>query len=117
MASISNVPEQSGNDPPSPQLVISAEVDWITTKIAYHPDGRLVTGSESGAVRVWSSQSGEQEATLMEEKRPRYDPRWYKDYQRRRLWRDQSLGCQISRTGQCMDPRSAVSRDFHLARR
>ena len=66
MASVSNVPEQPGNDPPRPQLVISAEVDWITTKIAYLPDGRLVTGSESGAVRVWSSQSGEQEGTSME---------------------------------------------------
>ena len=66
MTSISTIPEQSGNDPPRPQLVISADADWITIKVAYLPDGRLVAGSESGAVRVWNSQNGEQEGTSME---------------------------------------------------
>ena len=65
MASISTIPEQSGNDTPiGPQLVIS--VDECIVKIAYLPDGRIVTGSQSGAVRVWNSQSGEQEGTSME---------------------------------------------------
>ena len=63
MERISNIPEQSGNDTPRPQLVISGDNDYITT-VAYFPDGRVVTGSRSGAVRVWNSQSGEQEGMM-----------------------------------------------------
>ena len=65
MESISIMPEQSGDDAPRPQLVISGDDECIT-QIAYLPDGRLVTGSESGAVRVWNVQSGEQEGPSME---------------------------------------------------
>ena len=66
MASISNIPEQSANDAPTPQLAISDDNDDYITTAAYLPDGRIVTGSKSGAVRVWNSQSGEQEGTSME---------------------------------------------------
>ena len=65
MASIGNIPEQSGNDAPRPQLVISMDGEYIT-KIVYLPDGRLVTGSWGGAVMVWNLQSREQEGTSME---------------------------------------------------
>ena len=68
MASISNLPEQYGNEAPTPQLVISRDDNGAISKIAYLPGGRLVTGSESGAVRVWNLQSGEQEGTSMDHK-------------------------------------------------
>ena len=56
---ISIISEQSGNDIPMPQLVISGDDGWIA-QIAYLPDGRVVTGSpESGVIRVWNLQSGE----------------------------------------------------------
>ena len=61
------VPEQSDNNAPRPQLVISAaDDDDRIRKVAYLPDGRVVTGSMSGAVRVWNLQTGEQEGTSME---------------------------------------------------
>ena len=69
MTSISTIPEQSGNEVPRPQLVISAadsDDGWIR-KIAYLPDGRVVTGSKSGAVRVWNLQTGEREGTSIRE--------------------------------------------------
>ena len=65
------MPAQSG-DAPRPQLVISGDDDRIS-QIAYLPHGRLVTGSESGAVRVWNLQSGEQEGTSMEHEKGVFD--------------------------------------------
>ena len=64
MTGIGIIPAQFG-DAPRPQLAISGDGKPIT-QIAYLPDGRLVTGSESGAVRIWNLQSEEQEGTPME---------------------------------------------------
>ena len=58
------MPEQSGNDTPRPQLVVSGDESIV--QIAYLSDGRVVTESRSG-VRVWNLQSGEQEASIEHE--------------------------------------------------
>ena len=67
MTSISTRAEQSGNEAPRPQLVISRDDDYgrIIT-VAYLPDGRAVTGSASGAVRICNLQTGEQEGMSMD---------------------------------------------------
>ena len=63
MASISSMPEQSDNDAPRPQLVISGDNDDEINTVAYLPDGRLVTGSGSGTVSVYL-QNGEQGTSM-----------------------------------------------------
>ena len=74
MASVSTRAEQAGNEAPRPQQVISGvdDDDWIN-KIVYLPDGRVVTGSASGAVRLWDLQSGEQEGTSIEHENENID--------------------------------------------
>ncbi|KAH0828926.1 quinon protein alcohol dehydrogenase-like superfamily [Lanmaoa asiatica] len=55
---------QSDNGGPQLHLIISVHDDFIRT-FAYLPDGRVVTGSGDGTVRVWNLDKREQEGTLL----------------------------------------------------
>ena len=55
----------NGAPTPRPKLVISR--DTSISEIAYLPDGRLVTGSHRGIIRIWNLQSGKQEGTSIEQ--------------------------------------------------
>lgn len=62
----STTPQESNDDGPRPHLVVSTPDDvW---RLAYLPDGQVVTGSsssEGATVRVWNVENGRQEGRSM----------------------------------------------------
>ncbi|KAN0081698.1 WD40-repeat-containing domain protein [Tylopilus felleus] len=55
--------ERPDNDGHRPQLVISGHDNYITD-IAYLPDGRVVTSSRDGLVKIWNVESGREERKI-----------------------------------------------------
>ncbi|KAG9312264.1 WD40-repeat-containing domain protein [Chiua virens] len=62
---MSNVTHQESNGD-APYLVIDPMDNKRISALAYTPDGRLVSGSMGGSVKIWNVKTGEQEGTSME---------------------------------------------------